>query len=159
MIVSITEAMQKITAVEESITAVVGDVGYKVEKAYAFPPSGLNGGLPTPCFINYVSLLSISGANSARTRVYQVRAHLFLEKLGSDLESWGQVAAEFHQQTLDAFGYAVMLGEVNAMILSDGDEGNAEIPAALSWNSSEPTHYGLEFILRYTVQDSFEWRP
>lgn len=159
MIVSITEAMRQIVAVEESLVAVVGDVSYSVEKAYAFPPSGLGGNLATPVFINYVSLSSITGANGARTRFYQVRAHLFLAERGSDLETWGEIAAEFHQRFLDAFGGAVMLHETNVIIKVMSDEGGSEIPAALSWNSpiNEPTHYGLEFLLELQITDSFDW--
>lgn len=159
MITSITEAMQKIVAVEQDIEAVVDDVNYKIEAAFPFPPSGLNGDLPTPCFINYVKLDSMTGANSARTRFYTVRAHLYLAKRGSDLAQWGLVAADFHQQILDAFGKAVMLGETNAIIMPTSDEGGSEIPAVLSWNSSEPTHYGLEFILNLQITDSFDWGP
>lgn len=161
VIVSITEAMQKITAIEESITAVVGDVGYKVEKAYSFQPSGLDGKISTPSFINYVSLQSITGANGGRTRVYQVRAHFFLAERGSSLAEWSQVAAEFHQQFLDAFGEAVMLHETNVIVKILSNEGSSEIPAGLFWNAPEgstnPTHYGLEFLLELQITDSFDW--
>lgn len=159
MITTITEAMNALCNVERTLTAEVeGLAPQSIVEAYPFSPMGIRGELETPCFVNYVKLDSITGANSQRTRFYSIRSHLYLAQSGIDLPSWSLIAAEFHQQFLDAIGQSVMLADLNCILNVVGDEGGAEIPCLLTWNQAD-SHYGLEFLLNLQIVDGFEWGP
>lgn len=159
MITTITEAMFALANIEKSLTsAIEGLPAQSIVEAYPFSPMGIQGELETPCFVNYVKLDSITGANSQRTRFYSIRAHLYLAQSGIDLPSWSLIAADFHQQFLDAIGIAVMLADTNVILNVVGDESGTEIPCLLSWNQPD-SHYGLEFLLNLQIVDGFEWGP
>lgn len=147
---SLRTALDRIIVLQEALT-ITDPVNLTVKKAYKFVPPASVQVPDLPCCFNSVSLVSIEGNASMRTRRFQVLMQCPVARMTVEDDISMDIATALFEQAVDDFGHDIALQSMVTLVTMRGAEPTV---GRMEWGQA---YIGWQAYLDLQITDAFPW--